>query len=184
MTYRTGTVGHLLPGIEYQLEAVPGITDGSLLHVRGPNVMSGYLRFDKPGELEPPSSSIGDGWYSTGDIVSFDEDGFLKIVGRVKRFAKVAGEMVSLEVVEKMAVIASPTAAHAASTQADPQRGETIVLFTTDGALNRDSLQTVARDNGWPEIAVPRQIVRVDALPLLGTGKLDYVTLKTWAENT
>jgi acyl-[acyl-carrier-protein]-phospholipid O-acyltransferase/long-chain-fatty-acid--[acyl-carrier-protein] ligase len=184
MTYRTGTVGHLLPGIEYQLEAVPGITDGGLLHVRGPNVMSGYLRFDKPGELEPPSSSIGDGWYSTGDIVSFDEDGFLKIVGRVKRFAKVAGEMVSLEVVEKMAVIASPTAAHAASSQADPQRGETIVLFTTDATLNRDSLQTVARDNGWPEIAVPRKIVRVDALPLLGTGKLDYVTLKTWAETT
>lgn len=182
MTYRTGTVGHLLPGIEYRLEAVPGIADGGLLHVRGPNVMSGYLRFDKPGELEPPSSSIGDGWYSTGDIVSFDEDGFLKIVGRVKRFAKVAGEMVSLEVVEKMAVIASPTATHAASTQADPQRGETIVLFTTDAALTRDSLQTVARDNGWPEIAVPRKIVRVDALPLLGTGKLDYVTLKTWTE--
>lgn len=183
MTYRTGTVGHLLPGIEYQLETVPGIADGGLLHVRGPNVMSGYLRFDKPGELEPPASSIGEGWYSTGDIVSFDEDGFLKIVGRVKRFAKVAGEMVSLEVVEKMAVIASPTATHAASTQADPQRGETIVLFTTDAALTRDSLQTVARDNGWPEIAVPRKIVRVDALPLLGTGKLDYVTLKIWAES-
>lgn len=183
MAYRTGTVGHLLPGIESKLEPVPGIEGGGLLHVRGPNVMSGYLRFEKPGELEPPSSSMGAGWYSTGDIVSFDEDGFLKIVGRVKRFAKVAGEMVSLEVVEKMAAMASPSAAHAASTQADPQRGETIVLFTTDAALTRDSLQTVARDNGWPEIAVPRKIQRVDALPLLGTGKLDYVTLKTWAES-
>jgi len=182
MAYRTGTVGHLLPGIEYKLEPVPGIEGGGLLHVRGPNVMSGYLRFEKPGELEPPSSSMGDGWYSTGDIVNFDEDGFLKIVGRVKRFAKVAGEMVSLEVVEKMAVTASPSGAHAASTQADPQRGETIVLFTTDAALTRDALQTVARSNGWPEIAVPRKIQRVDALPLLGTGKLDYVTLKTWAE--
>ena len=90
--------------------------------------------------------------------------------------------MVSLEVVEKMAVMASPTCAHAASTQADPQRGETIVLFTTDAALTRDALQAVARNNGWPEIAVPRKIQRVDALPLLGTGKLDYVTLKTWAE--
>lgn len=183
MAYRTGTVGHLLPGIESKLEPVPGIEGGGLLHVRGPNVMSGYLRFEKPGELEPPSSSMGDGWYGTGDIVSFDEDGFLKIVGRVKRFAKVAGEMVSLEVVEKMAAMASPSAAHAASTQADPQRGETIVLFTTDATLTRDSLQTVARDNGWPEIAVPRKIQRVDALPLLGTGKLDYVTLKTWAES-
>lgn len=182
MAYRTGTVGHLLPGIEYKLEPVPGIEGGGMLHVRGPNVMSGYLRFEKPGELEPPSSIMGEGWYSTGDIVSFDEDGFLKIVGRVKRFAKVAGEMVSLEVVEKMALKASPNGTHAASTQVDPQRGETIVLFTTDGALNRDGLLSVARDNGWPEIAVPRKIQRVDALPLLGTGKTDYVTLKTWAE--
>ena len=125
---------------------------------------------------------MGAGWYSTGDIVSIDEDGYLKIVGRVKRFAKIAGEMVSLEVVEKMAVTASPSGAHAASTQEDPQRGETIVLFTTDAALDRDRLLSAARDNGWPEIAVPRKIQQVDALPLLGTGKLDYVTLKTWAE--
>ncbi len=182
MAYRTGTVGHLLPGIEYQLEAVPGISDGGLLHVRGPNVMSGYLRFDKPGELEPPESSAGKEWYSTGDIVSFDEDGFLKIIGRVKRFAKVAGEMVSLEVVEKMAVTASPSLAHAASTQTDPQRGETIVLFSTDAALTRENLQAVARSAGWPELAVPRKIKFVDTLPLLGTGKIDYVTLKTMAE--
>lgn len=182
MAYRTGTVGHLLPGIDYKLEPVPGIEGGGVLHVHGPNVMSGYLRFEKPGEIEAPSSSMGEGWYSTGDIVSFDEDGFLKIVGRVKRFAKVAGEMVSLEVVENMALKASPAGAHAATTQADPQRGETIVLYTTDAALNRDGLLAAARDNGWPEIAVPRKIVRVDALPLLGTGKLDYVTLKTWAE--
>jgi acyl-[acyl-carrier-protein]-phospholipid O-acyltransferase/long-chain-fatty-acid--[acyl-carrier-protein] ligase len=182
MTYRTGTVGHLLPGIEYQLEAVPGINEGGMLHVRGPNVMSGYLRFEHPGELEPPASSMGEGWYSTGDIVEFDSDGFIKIVGRVKRFAKVAGEMVSLEVVEKMAVMAAPNFAHAASTQSDPQRGETIVLFTTDAALNRDGLQAAARSAGWPEIAVPRKIKLIDALPLLGTGKIDYVSLKTMAE--
>jgi len=182
MGYRTGSVGYLLPGIEYQLEPVPGIAEGGLLHVRGPNVMSGYLRFENPGELEPPVSSAGEGWYSTGDIVSFDADGFMKIVGRVKRFAKVAGEMVSLEVVEKMAVTASPSLAHAASTQTDAQRGETIVLFTTDAALTRDSLQAAARSAGWPEIAVPRKIKSIDALPLLGTGKIDYVTLKTMAE--
>lgn len=182
MTYRTGTVGHLLPGIEFKLETVPGIEQGGLLHVRGPNVMSGYLRFENPGVLEEPSSSMGAGWYSTGDIVSFDEDGFLKIVGRVKRFAKVAGEMVSLEVVEKMAVSASPNGTHAASTQVDQQRGETIVLFTTDAGLTRDGLLAAARASGWPEIAVPRKIQRVDALPLLGTGKTDYVTLKAWAE--
>ncbi|MEQ1915820.1 MAG: bifunctional acyl-ACP--phospholipid O-acyltransferase/long-chain-fatty-acid--ACP ligase [Gallionella sp.] len=183
MTYRTGTVGPLLPGIEYRLETVPGIASGGLLHVRGPNLMSGYLRYEQPGQLERPSSSMGEGWYSTGDIVSLDEDGFVKIVGRVKRFAKVAGEMVSLEVVEKMAGLASPAAAHAASTQVDTQRGETVVLFTTDAALTRDAMQAVAREQGWPELAVPRKLVRVDALPLLGTGKLDYVTLKTWAES-
>ena len=183
MTYRTGTVGPLLPGIEYRLEAVPGIEAGGLLHVRGPNLMSGYLRYEHPGQLERPSSSMGEGWYSTGDIVSLDEDGFVKIIGRVKRFAKVAGEMVSLEVVEKMAGLASPAAAHAASTQVDAQRGETVVLFTTDAALTRDAMQAVAREQGWPELAVPRKLVRVDALPLLGTGKLDYVTLKTWAES-
>jgi acyl-[acyl-carrier-protein]-phospholipid O-acyltransferase / long-chain-fatty-acid--[acyl-carrier-protein] ligase len=183
MAYRTASVGHLLPGIEHKLEMVPGINDGGLLHVRGPNVMSGYLRYDNPGELEPPVSSMGEGWYSTGDIVSFDTDGFMKIVGRVKRFAKVAGEMVSLEVVEKMAVLASPNLAHAASTQTDPQRGETIVLFTTDPALNRESLQVAARSGGWPEIAVPRKIKVIDTLPLLGTGKIDYVTLKTMAES-
>lgn len=183
MTYRTGTVGPLLPGIEYRLEAVPSIEAGGLLHVRGPNLMSGYLRYEQPGQLERPSSSMGEGWYSTGDIVSLDEDGFVKIVGRVKRFAKVAGEMVSLEVVEKMAGLASPTSAHAASTQVDAQRGETVVLFTTDAALSRDAMQSVAREQGWPELAVPRKIVRVDTLPLLGTGKLDYVTLKAWAES-
>jgi acyl-[acyl-carrier-protein]-phospholipid O-acyltransferase/long-chain-fatty-acid--[acyl-carrier-protein] ligase len=182
MAFRSGTVGQMLPGIEHRLVPVPGIDGGGLLHVRGPNLMSGYLRFEKPGELEPPASDIGAGWYSTGDIVTFDEDAYVRIVGRVKRFAKVAGEMVSLEVVEKMAVSASPAAVHAASTQADAQRGETIVLFTTDGELSRDRLQTVARDAGWPEIAVPRKILRVDSLPLLGTGKLDYVTLKAWAE--
>lgn len=182
MTYRTGSVGHLLPGIEYKLETVPGITECGMLHVRGPNVMSGYLRFEKPGELEPPASEMGQGWYSTGDIVNFDEEGFMKIVGRVKRFAKVAGEMVSLEVVEKMAVMASPNLAHAASTQTDPQRGETIVLFTTDPALTRESLQNAARSGGWPEIAIPRKIKVISALPLLGTGKIDYVALKTLAE--
>ena len=107
----------------------------------------------------------------------------MKIIGRVKRFAKVAGEMVSLEVVEKMAVMASPNLAHAASTQIDPQRGETIVLFTTDAALTRENLQTAARSGGWPEIAVPRKIKIIDVLPLLGTGKIDYVTLKTMAES-
>lgn len=182
MAFRSGTVGQLLPGIQHQLVPVPGIPSGGMLHVKGPNLMSGYLRVTAPGQLEPPASAQGEGWYETGDVVEIDDDGFVKIVGRVKRFAKVAGEMVSLESVERLAAAASPGAAHAASTQADPSRGENILLFSTDPALSRDRLQAAARDGGWPEIAVPRRVVLVEALPLLGTGKIDYVTLKQWAE--
>ncbi|WP_319004135.1 bifunctional acyl-ACP--phospholipid O-acyltransferase/long-chain-fatty-acid--ACP ligase [Ferribacterium limneticum] len=182
MAYRTGTVGNLLPGVEHKLVPVPGIEHGGILHVRGPNVMAGYLKADLPGVLQPPVSDIGDGWYETGDVVELDEDGFVKIVGRVKRFAKIAGEMVSLEVVEKLATATSPALPHAASSQPDPAKGEALVLFTTDGELTRELLAAKAREIGVPELAVPRKIHKVEALPLLGTGKVDYVTLKRLAE--
>ena len=182
MAYRTGTVGNLLPGVEHKLVPVPGIDGGGILHVRGPNVMAGYLKADQPGVLQPPVSDLGDGWYETGDVVELDEDGFVKIVGRVKRFAKIAGEMVSLEVVEKLATATSPTLPHAASSQPDPAKGEALVLFTTDGELTRELLAAKARETGVPELAVPRKIHKVEALPLLGTGKVDYVTLKRLAE--
>jgi acyl-[acyl-carrier-protein]-phospholipid O-acyltransferase/long-chain-fatty-acid--[acyl-carrier-protein] ligase len=182
MAFRSGTVGQFLPGVEHKLVAVPGIPNGGMLHVKCPNLMSGYLRVEAPGVLQAPASAAGDGWYETGDVVDIDADGFVKIVGRIKRFAKIAGEMVSLEVVEKLANTSSPTAQHAASTRPDAARGETILLYSTDRDLTREHLQTAARDGGWPEIAVPRQIIAVEALPLLGTGKIDYVTLKLWAE--
>ncbi|UCV23363.1 bifunctional acyl-ACP--phospholipid O-acyltransferase/long-chain-fatty-acid--ACP ligase [Ferribacterium limneticum] len=182
MAYRTGTVGNLLPGVEHKLVPVPGIAGGGILHVRGPNVMAGYLKADNPGVLQPPVSDIGDGWYETGDVVELDEDGFVKIVGRVKRFAKIAGEMVSLEVVEKLATATSPALPHAASSQPDAAKGEALVLFTTDTELTRELLAAKARETGIPELAVPRKIHKVDSLPLLGTGKVDYVTLKRLAE--
>ena len=178
MACRSGTVGPLLPGLESRLESVPGITRGGLLSVRGPNVMHGYYLFDHPGVLKPPV----DGWYSTGDIVEIDADGFVNILGRVKRFAKIAGEMVSLEVVEQIANLASPGGQHAATTQADAQRGENILLFTTDPALSREALLNAARQLGSPELAIARKIMQVAGLPLLGTGKIDYVTLKQMAE--
>ncbi|MBF0160496.1 MAG: bifunctional acyl-ACP--phospholipid O-acyltransferase/long-chain-fatty-acid--ACP ligase [Magnetococcales bacterium] len=181
MAYRTGTVGQFLPGIEYQLEPVPGITQGGLLHVRGPNVMAGYFKVDQPGVLQPPCSAAGAGWYETGDIVELDAEGFVHIVGRVKRFAKISGEMVSLESVEKLAAAASPNHAHAASSRPDSTRGEALVLFTTDAHLVRSALQLKAHESGYPELALPRQIVLLDALPLLGTGKIDYVALKRLA---
>ncbi len=182
MAYRTGTVGNLLPGIEAKLLPVPGIERGGILHVRGPNVMAGYLKADAPGVLQPPASDAGAGWYETGDVVEIDDEGFVRIVGRVKRFAKIAGEMVSLEVVEKLAVAASPAQTHAASSQPDAAKGEALVLFTTDGELSRELLAAKARELGIPELAVPRKIHRLEALPLLGTGKVDYLTLKRLAE--
>lgn len=183
MAFRSGTVGNLLPGIEAKLLPVPGIERGGILHVRGPNVMAGYLKADRPGVLQPPASDAGEGWYETGDVVDIDDEGFVKIVGRVKRFAKIAGEMVSLEVVEKLAVATSPSQTHAASSQPDAAKGEALVLFTTDGGLSRELLAAKARDLGIPELAVPRKIHKVDSLPLLGTGKVDYVTLKRLAES-
>jgi acyl-[acyl-carrier-protein]-phospholipid O-acyltransferase/long-chain-fatty-acid--[acyl-carrier-protein] ligase len=181
MAFRRGTVGQLLPSMLGQLVPVPGIERGGMLHVSGPNLMSGYLRVEKPGVLEPPKSALGEGWYETGDICDIDADGFVTILGRVKRFAKIAGEMVSLEVVEKLALAASAEGQHAATAIPDPQRGETIVLFSTDTALTRDRLQQAARSGGLPEIAVPRTVVAVDALPLLGTGKIDYTALRARA---
>jgi acyl-[acyl-carrier-protein]-phospholipid O-acyltransferase/long-chain-fatty-acid--[acyl-carrier-protein] ligase len=180
MACRIGSVGQLLPGMEHVLESVPGIADGGALHVKGPNVMKGYLLYDEPGVIQPPKS-IDEGWYSTGDIVAIDADDFLHIRGRVKRFAKIAGEMVSLEIVERIAAAAAPGFAHAASTRPDPSKGEAIVLFTTSKNLLREQLGAAAKSLGCPELAVPRLIRTVTALPLLGSGKVDYVRLKELA---
>ncbi len=181
MACRTGSVGQLLPGIEYELEPVPGIENGGVLHVKGPNVMKGYFLFDRPGVIQPPVAK-GDGWYATGDIVEFDADGFLHIRGRLKRFAKIAGEMISLEVVESLARAAAPGFIHAASTRPDASKGEALVLFTTAPDLRRDQLLVAAKAAGSPELAVPKTIRSIREIPLLGTGKTDYVTLKRMAE--
>ena len=182
MAARPGSVGPILPGIEYELEPVPGIERGGVLTLKGPNVMLGYLLYDRPGELQPPSALGRVGWYSTGDVVEIDGDGFLYIRGRVKRFAKVAGEMISLEVVERIAVVAAPGFVHAASTRPDPGKGEALVLFTTAPDLSREALLAAAKGQGLTELAVPRVIRRIDAIPLLGSGKTDYVALKRMAE--
>jgi acyl-[acyl-carrier-protein]-phospholipid O-acyltransferase/long-chain-fatty-acid--[acyl-carrier-protein] ligase len=175
---RPGTVGPLLPGIEARVVPVHGIDKGGELHVRGPNLMSGYYRYDAPGVLEPPGSEVGQGWYDTGDVVEFDAENNLIIQGRLKRFAKVAGEMVSLELAETLARAVSSQAVHAATCISDDSRGEVIVLFTTDSDLSRDELASAARGLGYPEICVPKKISVVEDLPLLGSGKIDYHHLK------
>src|SRR6185312_2009120 len=147
----------------------------------GPNVMKGYLLHERPGVLQKPKS-LGEGWYCTGDIVSIDADDFVHIRGRVKRFAKIAGEMISLEVVERIAASAAPGFAHAAASRADAAKGEALVLFTTARGLSREQLSAAAKSLGAPELAVPRVIVDVSEIPLLGSGKTDYVRLKQLAE--
>ena len=178
MANLNGSVGQFFPGMQHKLEPVPGIKGGGILYVKGENIMLGYYLFDDPGVLKPPP----DGWYNTGDIVDINAQGFIHIKGRVKRFAKVAGEMVSLEVVEQIANTAAPECQHAASTQVCPQRGEAIILFTTDKELKREDLQLVGKNLKLPELAIARKIIQVEELPILGTGKTDYVTLKQMAE--
>ena len=174
MDYRAGTVGRLFPGIEHKLLPVPGIDRGGRLVVRGPNVMKGYLLADRPGELVPPSHDLGDGWYDTGDIVDISAEGFVTILGRAKRFAKVGGEMVSLTAAEELATRMWPGALHAVVTLPDAQKGEQLVLVTTQSDASRAELLGHARGEGVGEIAVPKKIVVTKSMPLLGSGKIDY----------
>jgi acyl-[acyl-carrier-protein]-phospholipid O-acyltransferase/long-chain-fatty-acid--[acyl-carrier-protein] ligase len=177
LAFRTGTVGRFLSGIEHRIVPVPGSEEGGVLHVRGPNLMQGYMFSDAPGVLQLPRSELGAGWYNTGDVVSVDEEGFVTIHGRVKRFAKIAGEMVSLERVEHIAYHASPDFKHAALVEMT-RTGESTVLLTTDPKLDRITLLHAARQLNTQELAVARRVLKVDTLPLLGSGKVDYVTLK------
>ena len=149
--------------------------------------MKGYLRVEKPGILEEPvaideNGNVDKGWYDTGDIVAIDKDEFLTIKGRLKRFAKIAGEMVSLENVEALAKKVDVDAMHGATVKADAAKGEAIVLFTTSTKLTREQLNQAAQDLGIPALAIPRDIRVVKELPLLGTGKIDFITLRKMAD--
>jgi len=170
MHYRAGTVGRLLPGIEPRLIPVPGIDEGGRLEVKGPNVMLGYFKIDNPGVLQPPEG----GWYDTGDIISIDADGFITIQGRAKRFAKIAGEMVSLTAVEGYAATAWPENAHAVVAIPDERKGEQLILVTDRQDATREALLAQIRASGGPELACPRDIVVVAEVPMLGSGKTDY----------
>jgi acyl-[acyl-carrier-protein]-phospholipid O-acyltransferase/long-chain-fatty-acid--[acyl-carrier-protein] ligase len=174
MHNKSGTVGRLMPGIEYRLEEVPGITDGKRLFVKGKNIMKGYLLFDNPGQIIPPAN----GWYDTGDIVAIDEEGFIEIKGRAKRFAKIGGEMISLAAVENYLAKIWPDFAHAVVAVPDKKKGEQLVLITTKKDIQRSEISANFKENGISELSVPKEIKTIDELPLLGTGKIDYVKIQ------
>lgn len=176
---RPGTVGQIMPGMEYRLDTVPGIEGGGQLFLRGPNVMAGYISPNDPKGIEP----LAGGWHDTGDIVDIDDEGYITILGRVKRFAKLGGEMVSLLAVEDMAGAVWPDNRHAAVSVPDSKRGERLILVTDHEGAASAELSEWARDNGAPELAVPKKIIKIAVIPVLGTGKTDYVAIQKLVED-
>jgi len=177
MHYRSGSVGQLLDDIQYRVEPVPGIEKGGRLFVKGPNIMLGYLRADNPGVIESPP----DGWYDTGDIVDVDDFHYVTILGRAKRFAKVAGEMVSLTAIENMLQKSFPEVPQAVVAVPDKKKGEQLVLITTLERADRKLVSDALKRVGATELMIPKNIIKVEALPLLGSGKTDYVSLSRLA---
>lgn len=173
MDYKAGSVGRFMPDMLYHLEPVPGIEGAGKLHVAGPNIMKGYLLPDNPGVLVPPcSDAYGEGWYDTGDIVHVDEEGFIHIQGRSKRFAKIGGEMVSLAAAEQLAIQAWPDAHHVVVSLPDPKKGEQLVLLTTQKSASAKQLAEASP--GVAALNLPKKVFVLEKLPVLATGKTDY----------
>ena len=177
LNQKRGSVGKLLPGMQAYLEPVAGIKEGGRLVVNGPNVMSGYLLHGSDGSIQAPRTERGEGWYDTGDIAAIDNEGYIELLGRAKRFAKIGGEMISLTAVEDLAGITWPDYNHAAVSLPDERKGEKIILVTDHDQADRKSFQQKVRELGYGELYIPRDVVHVGELPVLGTGKTDYVTL-------
>jgi len=205
---RPGSTGRFLPGIEYRLEPVEGIgedggekseirnpkseirsgdkaargpgTEGRAgrLFVRGPNVMRGYLNPEANARFQALR-----GWYDTGDIVRVDEDGFVYVLGRLKRFAKIGGEMVSLGAVEEALAGAFPQYGLrfgvAVVARPDEDHGERLIAVTNEAKLTLAQVRQAVQAGGLGNLAVPRQLKVLPELPRLGTGKVDHRRLET-----
>jgi len=169
--YKAGSVGRAVSCLDVKLLPVEGIKDGYELLVRGLNVMLGYIKEDLPGVVQP----VTDGWYNTGDVVSLDESGFITILGRTKRFAKIGGEMVSLGAIEAVVGAAWPDLRFVAVAIPRDRKGETIVLLTESDAISLTQLHAPLRAAGLTKLSYPRRLVKVAQIPLLGSGKTDYV---------
>lgn len=175
---KPGTVGRLLPKIEYFLQPVEGIGQGGRLCVRGPNIMQGYIKPENPGVIESPSvEKLGDYWYDTGDIVSVDDEGYVTILGREKRFAKIAGEMISLAAVENLVAATDYNSMYAAVYIEDDKKGEQIILFTNNQSLTRDKIAKICKEKQFSELYIPKMIILIKELPVFVTGKINYFQL-------
>ncbi|GAA0582701.1 AMP-binding protein [Rhizomicrobium electricum] len=168
--YKPGSVGRAVSCLDVKLLPVEGIKDGCELLVRGPNLMLGYIKADQPGVIQP----VKDGWYNTGDVVSLDETGFITILGRTKRFAKIGGEMVSLGAIEAVVSSLRPDLRHAVVSVQRTRKGEVIVLLTESGEFELSHLHAPLRAAGLTKLSFPRHIIKVAQIPLLGSGKTDY----------
>ncbi len=177
MHYKAGSIGRAVAGMDVRLQAVEGIKNGAELVVRGLNVMLGYIRAEAPGVIQPPEG----GWYNTGDVVSMDEEGFITILGRTKRFAKVGGEMVALGAVETVACALWPNARHVAVSVPHERKGEMVVLLTESDQTAIEPMAEQYRAHGLTELSLPRKILLVESIPLLGSGKTDYVKARDMA---
>lgn len=177
MYQKRGTVGRFLPDIEYKLENVPGIEKGGRLWIKGKNIMMGYL---KDGKI----TGIDNGWYDTGDIVDVDENGFVTILGRAKRFAKIGGEMVSLTAVENVINNYLNEIPSAVVSVPDEKKGEQLILVTEKENLDLKNMLEYFKEKQYSELWVPKKVIYTEALPLLGTGKIDYVKIKEIALNS
>jgi acyl-[acyl-carrier-protein]-phospholipid O-acyltransferase / long-chain-fatty-acid--[acyl-carrier-protein] ligase len=171
---RPGSVGLILPLMESRIEPVEGINEGGRLFLRGPNVMRGYMSADKTGTINPPF----DGWHDTGDIVTMTADGFITIAGRAKRFAKIAGEMVSLTAVEGIAASIWPEVLHAAVTRKCPRKGEQILLFSEATHADKALFIKKIQEQGNTELLVPHTVYPGSKIPVLSSGKIDYIGLE------
>ena len=172
-----GAVGRPLPGLECRLETVEGVEVGGRLFVRGPNVMRGYLNPDAQAKF-----AALDGWYDTGDIVRIDEEGYFHILGRLKRFAKVSGEMVSLTAVEDALAGAFPQyglrCQVAVVTRPDADKGEALIAVTNEPKLQTSEIREAIKAKGLGNLCVPREIKVVREIPKLGTGKINHRELQ------
>jgi acyl-[acyl-carrier-protein]-phospholipid O-acyltransferase/long-chain-fatty-acid--[acyl-carrier-protein] ligase len=174
---RFGSAGRFLPGIQHRFEPVEGVAEGGRLWVRGSNIMRGYLNAEPNARFQEQG-----GWYDTGDIARIDDDGFLYILGRLKRFAKVSGEMVSLTAAEEALAGAFPQYGGrfqiAVLSRPDPQRGEALIVVSNEPKLNLEEVRAAIRAGGLSNLYVPREVKFLRDIPKLGTGKVDHRELE------